>query len=110
MWDGHDSADRSCTALMSIPGAVGHYFCEAVRRDLILGDLVFGHTGSYGGHVHHRTRTVVAGSRRAGRSCWSWYVAIGPGATSRGCGAALTRWGREAGLGGAIIVVVGHDF
>jgi hypothetical protein len=71
MWDGHDSADRSCTAIMTIPGAVGHYFCKAVRGDLIQGDLVVGCTGSCSNcrRMHRGTNIVVVGSRRARSSC-----------------------------------------
>ena len=70
-WDGHNSADRSCTAMMAVPGAVRHNFCEAVRGDLILGDLVVRRTESYSGHVHHGTGIVVVGSSRAGSACLS---------------------------------------
>ena len=75
-WDSHNSADRSCTAIMAMPGAVRHNFCEAVRGDLILGDLILGdlfvgRTESYSGHMHHGTGIVVVGSFRAGSACLS---------------------------------------
>ena len=94
--------------MVTMTGTVGHDLCEAVGGYLIVIRVLI-----LACRCRNGTIVIDGDSGRAGSvscSCLAWYVSVGPVAAGLSRGAALARRGRGAGLGGIIVVVVGHDF